>query len=120
MQVEIVQTGRLELTNFTVEGLQSVVNITDVFLELFLLIERFFTLPTYPPLSHNVAMSDVSPQWVFCSCLGTTLVTFEGQMGVFSLLVFLVIIIVLECFAKVSTKSLSTGAFLMNSFNVFF
>ena len=102
MQVEIVQTGRLELTNFTVEGLQSVVNITDIFLELFLLIERFFTLPTYLPLSHNVAVSDVSPQWVFCSCLGTTLVTFEGQMGVFSLLVFLVIIIVLEHFATVS------------------
>ena len=92
MQVEIVQTGRLELTNFTVEGLQSVVNITDVFLELFLLIERFITLPTYLPHSHNL----------FCSCLGTTLVTFEGQMGVFSLLVFLVIIIVLEHFATFS------------------
>ena len=67
-----------------------------------------------------MAVSDVSPQGVFCLFLGTTLVTFEGQIGMFSLLVFLVIIIVLECFAKVSTKSLSTGAFLMNSFNVFF
>ena len=52
MQVEIVQAGRLELTNFTVEGLQSVVNITDMFLGLFLLIDRFITLPAFLPLSH--------------------------------------------------------------------
>ena len=61
VQVEIVQAGRLELTKFTVEGLQSVVNITDMFLGLFLLIDRFITLPAFLPLSHIM--------WLCLMCL---------------------------------------------------
>ena len=49
-------------------------NITDMFLVLFHLI-----LPTFLSHSHNVAASDVSPQWVFCLFHGITLVTFEGH-----------------------------------------
>ena len=63
VQIEIVQAGGLELTAFTVERFQLVVNITDVFPQLTLLVERFLTLHTsLPPLSPSVFESDVSPQ----------------------------------------------------------
>ena len=46
VQVEIIHAGTLERTDFTVEGLYLVVNITDVFLQVGRLVECFLTLGT--------------------------------------------------------------------------
>ena len=46
VQVEIIHAGTLERTDFTVEGLYLVVNITDVFLKLWQCVESLLTLGT--------------------------------------------------------------------------
>ena len=87
MQVEIVQAGALELAFFTVERLQPVVNITDVFPQLNLLPERFITLSTLHPLTDSVVVPHVSPQGSCVFLLSIALRTFEAQVRMESLLV---------------------------------
>ena len=47
MEIEVTQTTTLELAVFTVERLYLVVDLTDVFLQISIFLERFITLGTF-------------------------------------------------------------------------
>ena len=108
VQVEIIHAGTLERTDFTVEGLYLVVNITDVFLQVGQRVERLLTLGTdliflsWPHVNcPNVTHPTRLPRQLF-----TTIVTDVLFVTVNPFYVFPHIRFCPECHAAVSAENL--------------